>query len=580
MRHVQFVALGVVCGTLALHAAAQGPLTQRVSVSSNGSSANGPSYSGAIARDGNHVVFTSYASNLVAGDTNAAPDVFVHDLVRGITTRESVSSTAGQASAYSNSIRLGISADGRFVVFCSDSPSLVPGDTNAQDDVFLRDRVLGTTTRVSVASAGQQGTLPALDPSVSDDGRYVAFHSSAALVTPDANGTLPDVFVRDVIAGTTSLVSVNAQGVQADGASRYAFLSGNGRFVAFQTWALNMVPPGTSTAQVALRDLLFSTTTIQSVNSGGIAGDGVSSPASLSVDGRWLVFDSLATNLAPGDTLGLQDGFLRDRVAGNTFRVSEGYEGAESNGDGFVSGVSDDARYVSLGGRATNMLPFDDNGTALDCWVRDLSTADNIAGGADTNGQPTSSLALGLSGSGRVVLFSSQLDQIVLDDSNGVSDLFVRTAIPESAIYFCTAKINSLGCTPQIRSFGKSSAQQPSGFQITASSVRNRRPGMLMYCVGGRSALPFAGGTLCLAVVHRNTPILNAGGSAAPLSDCSGSYSLDMNAFAQGLLGGPPLPELSSPGSTVECQWWSRDPGFAPPNAIGLTGGIEYTVGS
>jgi hypothetical protein len=135
-----------------------------------------------------------------------------------------------------------------------------------------------------------------------------------------------------------------------------------------------------------------------------------------------------------------------------------------------------------------------------------------------------------------------------------------------------------LGCTPQIRVFGRSSASESSGFQIVATSVRNRRAGLLIYAFGGRAALPFANGTLCVVSLHRAALALYSAGSAAPVDDCSGRYSLDMNAYAKGLLGGSPSPQLLQPGSTVECQWWSRDPGFPAPNAIGLTAGIEYTV--
>jgi Tol biopolymer transport system component len=580
MRQLMFASLLLLASAGRLPAAAQGSQTIRVNVSSTGVQANGYSAAAALARGGGFVAFLSSASNLVAGDTNGAQDVFVHDIVYGSTTRESVDSSGAQAHADSNSTRLGISADGRFVVFCSNSPNLVAGDTNGMDDVFLRDRLLGTTIRVSVGNAGLQGNRDSKDPSVSDDGRYVAFESySNNWLSPDASFG-PDVFLRDVVAGTTTLVGVNAQGIQASQGSDQAAVSGDGRFVAFHSGSPDMVPPGAFPNQVFVRSLLTGITSLESVNSGGIIGDNFSAAPFLSRDGRWLVFISGSTNFVNGALIGGQDGFLRDRVTGTTFHVTPGYGGADSNGACYVPSVSDDARYVAFGGFATNILPFDDNGPQMDSWQRDLAKADNLCIGVDTNGQAVTSGVWGLSSDGSVALFSSAIEPVVPGDDNGFSDFFVRTVPFESPIFFCTAKLNSLGCAPQLRYFGSSSSSQSSGFQIKASLIRNRKPGMLMYCISGRAALPFAGGTLCLVSVHRNTPALNSLGSPAPDNDCSGSYSLDMNAFAAGLLGGPPLPDLSMPGTTVQCQWWSRDPGFPAPNAIGLTAGIEYTVGT
>ncbi len=580
MSNLMPAALGLACTLAGLPAEAQGPLTLRVSVASNGTQGNGHSTGQpALARGGGAVAFMSVASNLVVGDTNGTQDVFVHELGSGATTRESVDSSGGQAHANSNSTVVGISADGRFVVFCSDSPALVVGDSNQEDDVFLRDRQSGTTIRASVGNAGQQGDRRAADPSVSDDGRFVAFYSYATnLVVPDTNGTA-DIFVRDVVAGTTTIVDVDAQGVQSNQGAFNSVMSGNGRFVAFQCGD-NLLPPGTLYDQVFVRDLLLGITSLESVSSTGVIGDSLSFPSALSSDGRFLTFGSLATNLVNGDTLGFQDGFLRDRTTGTTQRVTVGYNGAESNDNSNATDVSDDGRFVLFGGQATNILPFDASGISQDCWMRDLSSGDNVSIGVDSNGQPVYSLPWGCSSDGHISIFSSSAENVVPGDNNGFQDIFVRIAPFEAPIFFCTPKLNSLGCTPQIASFGNSSASQTSGFVISASSERNRRAGILFYSASGRAAIPFAGGTLCLATVHRNTPNMNAGGTPAPVNDCTGSYSLDMNAFAAGLLGGPPLPALSTPGMKVQVQWWSRDPGFVAPNAIGLTGGIEYTVGS
>ncbi|HUR26744.1 MAG TPA: hypothetical protein VM509_01045 [Planctomycetota bacterium] len=577
MHRTRLTALALACATLP--AAAQGPLTRRVSVATNGAQANGPSAGAALARGGEFVAFLSTASNLVAGDTNRAQDLFVRDLFFDVTARESVSSSGAQADAESSSTRVSISANGRFVAFCSRSASLVPGDTNDQDDVFLRDRSTGTTIRVSVSSAGQQGDRASGDPSVSDDGRFVAFISEATNFVAHDASSAADVFLRDRLAGTTTLVGVSELGVQASLGSFAPFISGDGRFVAFTTASPELLPAGASGSQVFVHSPALGATHLESVSTAGDVGNGDSLAPMLSTDGRWLVFRSLASNLAEGDTLGLQDGFLRDRVTHSTYLMTYGYGATEPNGATYIRSVSDDARYFEIGGTATNMLPFDDNGPAQDCWVTDLAGFDNIQTGVDVTGRAVVSVPCGLSADGTIALFSSAADHVVPGDDNGFTDLFVRTSIPESVRYFCTAKVNSLGCSPQIRAYGKSSATENAGFQIVATSVRNQRAGMLLHAFGGRVALPFAGGTLCLVSPRRSMPISSSGGSSLPANDCTGHYSLDVNTFAYGLGHGFPLPELVSPGTLVECQWWSRDPGFAPPDAIGLTGGLEYTVG-
>jgi hypothetical protein len=143
---------------------------------------------------------------------------------------------------------------------------------------------------------------------------------------------------------------------------------------------------------------------------------------------------------------------------------------------------------------------------------------------------------------------------------------------------YCTAKTNSLGCTPAITSVGFPSTTALNGFEVRATAVRNQKVGILLYSTTGRASLPFSGGLLCLAAPIRRTPSANSGGAALPTNDCSGEYSLDMNSFAQGLLGGTPSPSLLVPGTVVDCQWWGRDPGFPPPNNTTLSDGLEYIL--
>jgi len=143
---------------------------------------------------------------------------------------------------------------------------------------------------------------------------------------------------------------------------------------------------------------------------------------------------------------------------------------------------------------------------------------------------------------------------------------------------YCTAKINALGCTPQIGFSGVPSATAGSGFVVSSINVRNNKSGLLFYGVSGRLVAPFQGGTLCVAPQIKRTGAINSGGTAAPANDCTGIYAIDMNAFAAS--GGPPLPlpALGVPGTLVDCQFWGRDPGFPPPNNTTLSDALEYTV--
>src|SRR6058998_1751352 len=220
--------------------------TERVSVDSAGNQGNGDSTDVALSADGRFVAFTSVAPDLVTGDTNGAMDVFVHDRQTGTAERVSVDSAGNQANGDSTDVAL--SADGRFVAFTSAAPDLVAGDTNGAADVFVHDRQTGTTERVSVDSAGTQANGSSFGRALSADGRFVAFISVAPdLVAGDTNG-VADVFVHDRQTGTTERVSVDSAGNQANGDSTDVALRADGRFVAFTSAAPDLVAGDTNGA--------------------------------------------------------------------------------------------------------------------------------------------------------------------------------------------------------------------------------------------------------------------------------------------------------------------------------------------
>ena len=197
MRLRMIAIIGFLVGILALlqtPAAALAGTTERVSVDNAGNQGNAASSGVGISGDDRFVVFTSSATNLVPGDTNSVDDVFVRDRQTGTTERVSVDSAGNQGNAGSSGV--GISGDGRFVVFTSSATNLVPGDTNSVADVFVRDRQTGTTERVSVDSAGNQGNAGSSGVGISGDGRFVVFTSSATNLVPGDTNSVADVFVR------------------------------------------------------------------------------------------------------------------------------------------------------------------------------------------------------------------------------------------------------------------------------------------------------------------------------------------------------------------------------------------------
>ena len=438
MKHL--LAITILAGALAIPAAGAGPpTTTRVSISSAGGQADRDTYAAAISADGRYVVLNSMARNLVPGDTNDAPDVFVHNRASGQTTRISVSSGGRQGNGSSDSAAM--SANGRYIVFASTASNLVDGDTNSASDVFLHDQTSGVTTRVSVSSRSRQANGPSSMPAISADGRFVAFQSLASnLVRGDTNG-LSDVFVRDLETGKTTRVSINSRGRQARCnigfcESTEPALSAHGRFVAFQSSATNLVPHDTNRlGDVFVRDRRTGKTTRASVDSRGRQGGGDrtnngSNAPTISANGRYVVFHSADPNLVRGDTNHVFDIFVRDRLRGRTTRVSVSTSGAQANAESLgAASISADGRYVAFTSLASNLVANDANGIT-DVFVRDLAANTtelaSLGQGGNQGDDASSATGVAFSADDRYLAFSSWAANLVAGDTNIVPDAFVR----------------------------------------------------------------------------------------------------------------------------------------------------------
>ncbi|MBM4051028.1 MAG: hypothetical protein FJ279_38515, partial [Planctomycetes bacterium] len=410
---------------------------QRVSVASDAAQATAASWNPAISADGRFVAFTSSAPNLVSNDTNNRTDVFVYDRQNGTVERVSVASDGTEGNGHStdvfSTVGPGVSADGRYVAFMSFASNLVAGDTNSAADVFVHDRQTHTTERVSVASDGAQANGNSLaltyadqHPSISPDGRYVAFSSEAANLVAGDSGFV-DVFVHDRQTHTTERVSVNGLGVQGNSDSYDAQVSADGRLVAFTSYANNLVDGDTNFVRdVFVRDRQTGQTQRVSVDSSGNQGMGTSVRPSLSPDGGFVAFTSNALNFTQ-PVAGVYRAYVYDRTTAVLEMVSPTYDG--NAGVGVVEAVdlSDDGRYVAFTADGGNLVPGDTNGRRDVFWY-DRVTRHLRRLAAETLDPNGDAHRLALSADGLVLAFDSLASNLVANDTNAVSDIFVVSA--------------------------------------------------------------------------------------------------------------------------------------------------------
>ena len=423
-----------------LAAAAPAPPPELVSrASGNGAPGNGPSAFPSVSGDGRLVAFRSDATNLVPDDTDTVKDVFVRDRRTGAV--ELVSRASGPAGAKGNrhSFNPRISANGRYVAFRSNSSTLVPGDEDRLEDIYVRDLQTDRTILVSRASGapGAKANGGSFNPSISADGSRVAFRSEATNLSPEDLDTIPDIYVRDLRTNQTILVSraSGPGGAKGTGRSEFPVISGDGGDVVFRSEAPNLHPADPDLVEdIFVRDLATAETKLVSrAASDGPKGNDRSTFAALSFDGRTIAFDSLATNLHPDDPDPFADVFVRELGSGTVTLVSraDGAAGAKGSSGSSEPSISADGGRVTFHSVAPNLDPADSN-SVRDVFSRDLRTFDTALLSRAATGEPTgSSHEPFISADGKHVVFGSDSDALSGADASGIADVFaVRVPKP------------------------------------------------------------------------------------------------------------------------------------------------------
>ncbi len=399
--------------------------TELVSVDANGSQSTGGSQNPTISDDGQWLAFSTIPSGL-NGEVSTIRTFALKNTATG--TISFISRESGGAPAFA--INPSISGDGRYIAYQSSNNKIVAGDTNGVNtDVFIFDRDTKTTEIVSVRTDGVQSDGSCTNPYVSGDGRFVTFLcSDTSLDARDTNGR-SDVYLRDRVAGTTSLISVNSAGVVGNEDALQPSVSDNGRYVVWDSRADNLVTlDNNATSDVFMRDTLLGTTTFVSENFAGVQGNDESDGARISRIGEYVAFQSFATNFLPGTST--RNVFRKAIVTGDVVLVSKTSAGAEGNAESYFPAISANGRYISFDSAATNLVRNDLNGF-LDVFVSDVETGQTVLLSQNTNGTPgdqDSSDGMGslksISANGEATAYHSSATTLAAD-SNGVRDVFV-----------------------------------------------------------------------------------------------------------------------------------------------------------
>jgi Tol biopolymer transport system component len=527
-----------------------------------------------LSANGRYVLFSTNAKNFARKDASGDEDAYVLDRWTGVQHRASQNSAGIKAKLSCFDARM--SPDAHYVVYWTGSNNLDPRDTNSAVDVFVHDRINGTTELASVNSLGVVGNAASALPSVSGDGRWVCFASDSTNFEPGDSGLWTDIFVHDQISGITERIDRTPSGGWPSGHALGSAVSSDARFIAYTSKAPDIVPNDTNGAE----DLFLYDRSTQVTERISVANDGTEANGetnylfTMSSDARYFAFASTASNLTVGDTNGDFDVFVRDRYLQTTECVSVALDGLPSNGLSGAPFVSDDGRFIAFGSHGSNVIIGDDNQTA-DAFLRDRTAGQTVLITATPWGSVghLGAFPSAISSDGRWVGFFGESRDYVAGDYNGKSDAFVRDWNPPPPAVYCTAKANSLGCTPALTFTGSPSASQSSGFTLQATNWINQQPCVFLYTRLGPSTTPFGGSLLCISRSFRRVGAVVSSGGSTGTVDCSGSLALDFNSYVAS--GVDPKLVL---GTRVWVQGWSRDPGFEPEQNSSLTNALEWTL--
>lgn len=412
--------------------------TERVSVTTNGTQAEGSSEGLSISADGRFVAFTSDASNLVDGDENGMVDVFVYDRQTSITQMVSVTPDGAPGNGASGiRIEVGsktsVSANGRFIAFHSFASNLIIDDTNEAADIFLYDTELKSVERISISSEGTAGNGSSLWPDLSADGRIVAFISEANNLVPNDTNNVADIFVHDLATGITYRVSLASDGTEANngsGEQGVPRLSADGRFVTFVSFADNLIPDDTNQKpDVFVHDRQTGETVRVSVAYDGSQANGDSTHPDISDDGRYVTFQSEATNLVLGDSNEVTDIFVYDRQTGLTTRANLTSYGVQSNKPSGSPAISADGRWIVFASLSTNLAPNTNNSNVLpNIFAHDQQSGQTTIISLSFDGSAGNQLSVSpaISADGCTVAFASLASNLVVNDTNERWDVFAR----------------------------------------------------------------------------------------------------------------------------------------------------------
>jgi Tol biopolymer transport system component len=363
----------------------------RVSVSSTGQQGNADSYNPSVSADGRYVVYDSFASNLVPDDRNRQGDVFLFDRVTGVSTLVSRGRDGKPADGQSGFAV--ISADGSTVAFESTAQNVVAEPTGSAAQVYTWDRRSGAMEVASKAYTGGAAGGGSGGLSISADGRFVAFASGSDTLVPNDHNQAQDVFVRDRKLGTTVRVSVNSNGGEGNGKSDGPALSADGRYAAFESTSTNLLaadptaqdvprvprnldPTGrieggddNFASDIFVHDLKTGATKRVSVASDGSEAKGDSYHAAISGDGRRVAFVSVAPNLEAGDTNHFREVFLHDLDSEATTRVCAAGSGGPCDKLSITPALDGDGGRIAFASEATNVVA-DDRNSEPDVFVR------------------------------------------------------------------------------------------------------------------------------------------------------------------------------------------------------------------